>query len=369
MRIVSFNVENMFSRAKAMNLDGWKEGRPALEAHQALNSLFNKPVYTSTDKNKMLKLLEEQGMLKSNEGRLLILREIRGKCIKRSKGKVAIVASGRSDWIGWAELKTEAVKEAATQNTARVIAALNADVVGVVEAEDRTTLRLFNETVIPSVGGIPFQEAMVIDGNDERGIDVGILTRTTHPIVSIRTHVFDQDHTGTIFSRDCAEYELALPAGGTLWVLVNHLKSKGYGSQAANNAKRERQARRVREIVDTHLQDGDELVVVLGDFNESPDNAPLTPLLRQSSVLKDISKHPSFANGGRAGTYGNCTPSNKFDYILLSPKLFDLVVAGGYERRGMWGGATGTLWPHFPEVKMLQDAASDHAAVWAEFNL
>ena len=40
----------------------------------------------------------------------------------------------------------------------------------------------------------------------------------------------------TVFSRDCPEFELRTPGRRRLVVLVNHLKSKGFGSQAANNS-------------------------------------------------------------------------------------------------------------------------------------
>ena len=143
MRIASFNVENMFDRAKALNGANWAEGRPALEAHKELNTLFEKPTYSAANKAKMLSLLQANGLGKSDEGPLLRLRRIRGNFIKRPRvGPPEIVAAGRADWIGWIELKTEAVNEVATQNTARVIAAVNADILAVVEAEDRTTLRL-----------------------------------------------------------------------------------------------------------------------------------------------------------------------------------------------------------------------------------
>jgi hypothetical protein len=45
MRLASYNVENMFDRAKAFNGESWAEGRQALEAHRELNTLFNNPVY------------------------------------------------------------------------------------------------------------------------------------------------------------------------------------------------------------------------------------------------------------------------------------------------------------------------------------
>ncbi len=364
MRLATYNVENMFDRAKALNMPTWADGRPALEAHAALNALFNKATYSAADKTKMLKLLKDNGLLKTDEGPLLILRKIRGKLLNRPRtGPVTVAATRRADWIGWVELKSEPVKETATENTARVIGAVNADVLGVVEAEDRTTLRLFNKSVLPSVGASLYDHVMLIDGNDDRGIDVGLLARGL-PIVSIRSHVDDTDQDGTIFSRDCAEYEIALPAGGTLWVLVNHLKSKGFGTQRANDAKRLRQATRVREIYDAHITAGHQFVAVIGDFNDTLARAPLAPLL--GSTLQDVSTFPQFNDGGRPGTHGNSTASSKIDYILLSPALFAQVTAAGIERRGMWGGTNGTLWPHFPEVASATDAASDHAALWVD---
>jgi len=370
MRIATFNVENMFDRAKAMNTDTWAQGKPALEAHRALNALFNKPNYSAADKKKMLVLLADQGLLRDDDGPFLILRRIRGTFLKRPKsGAVTVEATGRDDWVGWVELKTEHVDARATENTARVIHAVDADVVAVVEAEDRTTLRRFNEQMIPRVGGAKYDHVMLIDGNDDRGIDVGLMTRAAFPILSIVSHVDDADATGPIFSRDCVEYELELPAGGSLHVLVNHLKSKGYGSQADNDARRERQAQRVREIVDARLAAGQTMLAVVGDFNDTPARPPLQPLLANGSPLRDVSAFAGFDDGGRPGTHGNCTASSKIDYILLTNALFSRINAAAIERRGMWGGTNGTLWPHFPEVEKELHAASDHAAMWVDVTL
>ena len=370
MRLATFNVENMFDRAKALNGQDWDEGKPALEAHKELNALFNNSSYSVADQRRMLKLMGEHGLLKTDEGPLLLIRKIRGSLIKRPRvGDPEIVATGRKSWIGWVELKTEPVNEVATLNTARVLHAVAADIQAVVEAEDRTTLRLFNDQLLPEVGGKPFDHVMLVDGNDERGIDVGLMTRAKYPIVSIRSHVDAADGKGKIFSRDCAEFQIALPSGESLWVMVNHFKSKGYGSPSSNDAKRKRQAKRVRELYDQHIAEGDTLVAVAGDLNEIPGNDPLGPLLGQGSTLKDISQHPKYKSQGRPGTHGNCTASGKLDYILLSPALFAKVKDAGIERRGMWGGTKGTLWPHFPEVTTADEAASDHAALWVDLDV
>jgi hypothetical protein len=53
----------------------------------------------------------------------------------------------------------------------------------------------------------------------------------------------------------------------------------------------------------------------------------------------------------------------------MSPKLAETVKKAGIERRGVWGGTNGTLFPHFPEIKESKDAASDHAALWVELDI
>ena len=50
MRIASFNVENLFKRAKALNTATWAEGRPILEKHARINELINQPLYTEAEK-------------------------------------------------------------------------------------------------------------------------------------------------------------------------------------------------------------------------------------------------------------------------------------------------------------------------------
>ena len=111
---------------------------------------------------------------------------------------------------------------------------------------------------------------------------------------------------------------------------------------------------------------GIDLIAITGDFNDTPDSDPLSPLLAGGSDLKDIFLHPVFDNDGRPGTFGNCTVNQKIDYILLSPKLFAKVKGGGVLRKGIWGGTNGTLFPHYEEITKPIHSASDHAAVWAD---
>ena len=381
MRIASFNVENLFARARALNRtdwvadpgpnpDHWSAGRKALDIYSSLNAILAKPLYSAQDKGDIVELMTRLGLTKSDESELVILRRNRGQLVKRPKNQPMVVtANGRDDWIGWLELKKEPVDEIATQNTARIIKEVNADIMVVIEADDRISLCRFNELLINAVGGQPYDHIMLIDGNDDRGIDVGLFARAAVTIDMVRSHVDDRKGNSTIFSRDCPEFHLKLAGGTPLVIIANHLKSKGYGSQASSNAKRKSQALRTRQIYDGLRAGGIANIMLAGDFNDTLDSDPLSPLFDNGSDLKDVSRHPAFNDGGRPGTHGNCTKASKIDHILLSPALWAKVTACGIDRRGIWGGVHGTLWPHLAEITNANQAASDHAAIWVDLAL
>jgi endonuclease/exonuclease/phosphatase family metal-dependent hydrolase len=376
MRVASFNVESLFDRAKALSLPTWADGRKILEAYAKTNALLNEPVYTPAIKAQLVDQLIALGLRKEDQPKdgFALLRQNRGRLVKRTKvGKdvnVEIVADGRESWIGWVELTKEPTDELATEHTAMVIRDLNADVLGVVEADNRAALQLFSELMLNKVGGKGYQHVMLIDGNDDRGIDVGILTRTGYDILEITSHVDDAHKGKRIFSRDCPVYTLRTKKGNRLVVLVNHLKSKGYGPPSVSSALREAQAGRIATIYRALVKAGEQHIVVLGDFNDYPGSPPLQPLLAHTN-LKDISKHPAFTNDGLEGTFGRGSPKEKFDYLLLSPTLYAKVIGGAVFRKGVWGENKNppTKWQIYPTITKPVQAASDHAAIYADIDL
>ena len=372
MKIAAFNVENLFDRAKAFNLESNAKSSRIIKAAAELNSLFEKPVYTAADKKNMLKLLKTLDLEKSDKGDFVILRRIRGKIVRRPRGDEPneIVATGRDDWIGWIELRTEPVDEVAVMNTGRVIRDVDADILAVIEAEDRVALKQFSEIVLEEVGGHPYDEVMVIDGNDERGIDVGVMTKRGYRIGLMESHIHDlKDDGHPIFSRDCPEYSIKTPGGEFVWVIPNHFKSKFGGDNAASRNKREAQARRTAEIYNELIHEGFENVIVLGDLNDTPDSDPLQPLLAETD-LKDVSEHPSFDTGEFAGkgTYGLGNDNQKIDYLLLSPALFARVSGSGLFRKGAWPGKNPVRWTVYDELEDETHVASDHHVIWAEID-
>jgi endonuclease/exonuclease/phosphatase family metal-dependent hydrolase len=385
VRFASFNVENLFARPRAFNQTTWADGEPILAAYRDFNTLIEKAVYTQADKDQMIQLLLQLEVYRLTNGLVHRNRVPNPKWawLRANKGSfdvdhtatgIEIVAAGRADWIGWIELATEPVDEIATRMTARVIHDVAADVLAVIEAEHRPSLQRFNDNLLAG----QYRHTMLIDGNDTRGIDVGILTSGQVEIVGMRSNVDTLDPQVAdeqLFSRDCAEYHLRLANRVSVWVLVNHFKSQSGGG---GGAKRARQAQEVRNIVDRHLADGDGNIVVMGDLNEGPDQlgqlpANLIPLFGANSPLVDVYALPNFDPGPRPGTFQSCGIDDRFDYILVSPDLAAHFVSGGIERHGLWGNPTNknppAQWEIYPEITNSNQVASDHAAIFVDIDI
>lgn len=381
VRLATFNVENLFERAKVLNADtdnppGMAESTVAivLSAFSEFNQLIAKREYSGADKVAILELATTLGILNKDESEYVILRRNRGRLLDRPLhgGKVRVEAFGRADWLGWLELKNEAVNEVSTCNTARVIREVNADILVVVEAEHRISLNRFNKQVLGPMTGVAYDHVMLIDGNDERGIDVGVLAKRGYAIESMRSHVDLMQAGAPVFSRDCPEYLFTLPSGARLLVMANHLKSKNNrtpADAAAATALRTLQAQEIRRLYDQRIAEGIEYIAVMGDMNDYPASDPLQPLLAMGSTLTDIGSMPQYDAGGFTGTFGDCKSENKIDYILCSPALSKRVTAAGVNRRGLWGGKDGTLWPRMTELTRPNEAASDHAAIFVDIDL
>jgi endonuclease/exonuclease/phosphatase family metal-dependent hydrolase len=387
MKIAAFNVENLFDRPKAFNESDSTITQSTIKAVAELNSIFEEDEYDPQHKTRIVELVEQLELNRFDEGPLALIRKIRGSLLRRpTGGGIEVVAEGKADWIGWAELKTAPVDETAVHNTGRVIRDVDADILAVVEAENRVLLKTFGHYVVDRVNSElpseqrkkPYTSTMLIDGNDDRGIDVGLMTKEGFDIEDMRSHIHDADDTGQIiYSRDCPEYAVATPTGESVWVLPNHFKSKFGGNNPDSIAKREAQATRTAEIYQRLLDSGRNNVVVLGDLNDTPESAPLQPLL-DGTDLRDVSEHPDFevgefnvsqGNNDRGiGTFGLGNDNQKIDYILLSPALFGRVTSAGLFRKGAWPGSRPPRWEVYEQLTEEVHAASDHHAIWVNID-
>jgi len=352
-RVGSFNCENFFSRARLLNFDDNAKAKPFLEAAVQLDSELALQVYNPATILNLYKKLS----------RYVMVRENKGKLFSGTGAKRKVVAKGRDDREGSIELLRDDIMPEGQINTVRIVKEVNPDILCVVEIEDRRVLeRLGNSQLL---GQGKYQHSMLIDGNDPRGIDVGVLSRL--PIEELRSHIDDRDPKGRVFSRDCLETRIVLGNGKPLWLLANHLKSQGYGKKADNDAKRTRQARRVADILKARFDLTKDLVIVAGDFNDSPQSPPLSPLLSNPHLHNVVAEQQPTDSW----TYAYRGKTEQIDYLLVSEPLKQAMVGVGIERRGMFGIdklTNGKIQP-LSTIKKPKDAASDHAAIHADFNL
>jgi len=381
MVVASYNVENLFARPKAFDTTDWQAGEPVLAAYHEFNKLIAVKEYTAASRDRMRELLVELDIYAVNANgavrrkqsqapKWAWLRKNRGSFDREPKDAtkdVEIIATGRGDWIGWVELATETTDEVGTRTTARVIADIDADVIAIIEAEDRPSLVRLNKELL----GNRYEHVMLVDGNDDRGIDVGIMTKKGYEIRSIRSNVDTKDRTGPVFSRDCAQYEISTPSGEVVHVLVNHFKSQSGGG----GAKRKRQAREVRRIADELVAAGKN-VIVLGDLNEGQpsEDKPATnlkELFDPAGPLVSCYDLPNFTPGNKPGTFDSCGIRNRLDYLLVSKSLTPKFTKGHLFRKGLWGSreTRPTEWETYEEMANHNQQASDHAAVVVELDL
>jgi endonuclease/exonuclease/phosphatase family metal-dependent hydrolase len=364
MRIGTFNCENLFSRARALNLDDKQASAGILARVGALQALLQRDVY---DKQAILAMYSE---LKD----YIEIRQDSGRFWK-GQGNKEISANGRGDWKGSIEFRRADLRQSAREATAQVIRDTRANILCLCEVEGNEILEDFNRQML---GADLFDQHLLIDSpNDPRGIDVGLFLRGTQ-LREIRTHVFDPVPGAPgrrVFSRDCLRVAVAVPGlEQPVHVLLNHFKSKGGGSTKQDaDARRLGQATRVREIVKTEYDLSRDLVVILGDLNDTPESTPLAPLFTTPGLHDAVALGIQNSADRWTHYFGGEVKARRhsqLDHILVSAALKPRLRSVEILRRGMGavatGEAQGDIVP-YSVIKTPRDAASDHAAVVAEF--
>lgn len=232
LRIGTFNLNNLFSRFNFF---------AELDDQQANNAVQSTTTFSFSDPGHFA--------LRTFQGRLV-------------KGKPA---------------------EARAKLAAR-IGEMDLDVLAVQEVEDVTTLQRFAAT---DLAGLGYRHVVLVEGNDPRLIDVGLLSRLPlGAVTSWRHAVHPSAPAEPVFGRDLLEVEI-LDRNRTrrlLTVFNSHLKSHfvppgedPVAGAAAADVRRHKQAEATARIVAARTRP-DQRFMVVGDMNDPPTSAQLAPM-------------------------------------------------------------------------------------------
>jgi endonuclease/exonuclease/phosphatase family metal-dependent hydrolase len=244
----------------------------------------------------------------------------------------------------------------------RLIAArikrMDLDVLAVQEVEDIDTLRQFNRD---ELGG-RYRHIVLIEGNDPRLIDVGLLSKLPLGGVTSWQHTPDPEHPDQpLFSRDLLQVDvLSADRRRQLFTLFNtHLKSHFVPFTAPDpaaeatraNELRRRQCAGAAGIIAGQTRP-DSRFIVVGDMNDPPDSPFMAPLadapeLGLSLGLEDAHEtHPGPGNPPppTSAWTERFKPSGKpavytlMDQVWLSATLASKQTGAFIDRRTKVGG-------------------------------
>lgn len=245
-------------------------------------------------------------------------------------------------------------KPEATKKLAERIKALDVDVLAVQEVESIEALDEFVDTQGLRRAG--YRHLVLVEGNDDRLIDVGVVSRLpVGAVTSWRHRTYkNRSRERPIFSRDLLEVDVLSENRKRvlLTLYANHLKSrlaKDAAEKRAGNLRRKRQAETIAVIIGERPPPGPYLV--LGDLNDTPEASRLKAL-RDLGLIDGLAD-PDETGGpypaddpdqprSKAWTHRyrseGRTDYELFDQIWLSPDLASKQSGAWIQRRTSRGG-------------------------------
>jgi predicted extracellular nuclease len=193
------------------------------------------------------------------------------------------------------------------------------EIIGFSEVENRKVLNdLLFETPLSK-----YQYNIVhYDSPDLRGIDVALLFR------SDKCRLLSQEAIYIPFrTRNILLAKLLVANTDTLCVFVNHWPSRK-GGEIESEDSRIQVASILRHKVDSLLNDNPEAkIVIMGDFNDEPNNASIVQTLKAQTSYNDITNSQLYnlsaklAETSKIGTYNYMGQWQIYDQMIVSGSL------------------------------------------------
>jgi predicted extracellular nuclease len=191
-------------------------------------------------------------------------------------------------------------------------------IVGLAEVENKKVL----QDLIESEGLAGKSYNFVhYDSLDERGVDVALLYKSNlFEVISSETFSVElYTETGERdYTRDILLVHGKLQQN-PIYIIVNHWSSRREGEKETE-FKRLAASNKVNSIIRTlKKEDSQAKIIVMGDFNDNPNNESITQLEEQSGLYNPFKTVWSY----NKGSLNHDFQWNLFDQILISQNFFD----------------------------------------------
>ena len=184
------------------------------------------------------------------------------------------------------------------------------DVIVLAEIENRGVLtKLLYSTLLRKYDyGIIHQ-----DSRDRRGIDVALLYRKSS-LYPVSTTFLRPD---SLYTRDILHAHMCMKDGRKVDFIINHHPSK-YGGAEESDGRRTAAMSALRYVCDSLMSSGENNIVAMGDFNDTPDGKQFDLL---DGVL--VNKADSLFRAGE-GTIRYHGKWELIDMFMVSPSLYNV---------------------------------------------
>ena len=170
--------------------------------------------------------------------------------------------SSREDLFTPSELREKLRKDG------EILKELNADIVGLMEVENRGILQQLNKEELSELG---YHYVALMDESDERGIDVALLSRFPVLCQSVPVPGF---YRGLLVAR-------VVVSGRPLYVVVNHWKSRYGGGEGQRMACSQTLIQLVSQTIPEMEGTHDVFIIAGGDFNDNDTDESVVHLEEQ----------------------------------------------------------------------------------------
>jgi endonuclease/exonuclease/phosphatase family metal-dependent hydrolase len=258
-----------------------------------------------------------------------------------------------------------------TMAIAQRLREMDLDIVAVQEVEDIDILKQFNNE---HLDGLNYNFVTLIEGNDPRLIDVGLLSRYPIGHVTSWQHARYDGETRPIFSRDLIQADVLNSKGNKkMFTIFNtHLKSsflpfntKDFDAELQKSGeRRKKQAEMVAKVRERQTRPNSNYLL-LGDMNDTPDSGFLEPFQNSPGLINTLQSvtevgvmnntkygPPNNLWTHRYNTAAGVYQYHLYDQIWISPALADNLTGSFIKRRKNVGGD-----------------GSDHDPVWVELDI